>query len=124
MKRCVTAFSTADRTVAAGTFVEDDDPAIKGHEAFFVDAAAEPQAAVIPGTDKVGDNAQTGDDEGGLPVSTQSGPGAAEAARRQAEESDDESKGERPADRRVRTQDSDVEQATAEPGQKRNTRRS
>ena len=79
MKKCITAFATADRTVAAGTLVEDDDDVISGHEAFFVDAAAEPQAGVIPGTDKVGDNAQ--DDEGGLPVSTQSGPGAAEAAR-------------------------------------------
>ena len=117
MKRCVTAFSTADRTVAAGTLVEDNDDVINGHEAFFVDAGAEPQAAVIPGTDKVGDNAQ--DDEGGLPVSTQSGPGAAEKARQQQADDDE-------PNRRVHTQsdDSPVEQATAEPGEKRRTRRS
>jgi len=113
MKKCITAFATADRTVAAGTLVEDDDDVISGHEAFFVDAAAEPQAGVIPGTDKVGDNAQ--DDEGGLPVSTQSGPGAAEAARRQ---DDDEAE----PNRRVTTQ-GDVEEATANPGEKRQTRR-
>lgn len=116
MKRCVTAFSTADRTVAAGTLVEDDDEVMKGREAFFVDVSAEPQAAVIPGTDKVGDNAQ--DDEGGLPVSTQSGPGAAEAARKQDDEDEPDTKG-----RRAHTQ-SDVEEATAAPGEKRNTRRS
>lgn len=117
MKRCVTAFSTADRTVAAGTLVEDDDEVMKGREAFFVDVSAEPQAAVIPGTDKVGDNAQ--DDEGGLPVSTQSGPGAAEAARKQDDEDEPEAKG-----RRVHTQGSDVEEATQAPGEKRNTKRS
>lgn len=109
MKRCVTAFSTADRTVAAGTLVEDDDKVIEGHEAFFVDASAEPQAAVIPGTDKVGDRAQPdSDDEGGVPVSTQSGAGAAEKARRASAKDDD----------------APVEEATAAPGEKRNTKRS
>lgn len=99
MKRCVTAFSTADRTVAAGTLVDDSDEVVKGHEEFFVDASAEPQAGVIPGTDKVGDNAQ---------------PDQA-----------DEEPAPEPADkgRRVTTQ-TDVEQATAAPGEKRNTRRS
>jgi hypothetical protein len=100
MKRCVTAFSTSDRTVAAGTLVEDGDEIVNGHEELFVDAGAEPQANVIPGTDKVGDNTQPD------------------------EPADDTDR--REPDRRVHTQTTDapVEQATAEPGEKRRTRRS
>jgi len=94
MKRCVTAFATADRTVPAGTLVEDGDEVVKGHEEFFVDADAEPQAGVIPGTDKVGDNARPDDQ-------------AEEPNRRVTTQNDD----------------APVEQATAAPGEKRRTRR-
>lgn len=55
MRKCISSFATADgKVVAAGEFVEDGDPVIKGREAFFA-GVSDPVKAPELGADKEGD---------------------------------------------------------------------
>lgn len=55
MRKCISSFATADgKVIAAGEFVEDGDPVIKGREAFFA-GVSDPVKAPELGADKEGD---------------------------------------------------------------------
>lgn len=119
MKRCVSSFVTADgRAVAAGELVEDGDPVIKGREMFFAGMEVSVADAEKP-TPEVDENAAGEEGEINSPPHVDERAVLREAEEKAEQENDDDDE-----DTARRDRTSDVEQATAAPGEKRNTGRS
>ena len=126
MKRCVSSFVTADgRAVAAGELVEDSDPVIQGREVLFSGMEVSVADADKPTPDQ-GDQPAGDDGDINFPPHVDQ-----RAELREAEEKAEQENSDTAEDDDDTTERADVvehgvvvEEATAAPGERRNTTRS
>lgn len=127
VRKCISSFATADnKVIAAGEFVEDGDPVIKGREAFFAGVSDPVQAPKVEAReegDTMPENTTPNPaDEINVPpvvderAELRKAEEAAEAA--EADRDDDDND-----DGNARRSNRPVEEATAEPGARRSTSR-
>lgn len=125
MRKCISSFATADgKVVAAGEFVEDNDPVIAGHEVFFAgvsDPVKAPEVEARQEEDIMPENTEptrTPNVNGVNPVDPPPvDDDDPRLHKENGEEVNDNDRAAKPAASR------EVEEATAEPGGRRSTSR-
>ena len=125
MRKCISSFATADgKVIAAGEFVEDNDPVIKGHEVFFAGVSDPVKAPELGADNEEGDTMP----ENTEPTRTPNVNGVNPVDPPPVDDDDprlqkDEDKADDDAGERRDEDDRPVEEATAEPGVRRSTSR-